>query len=74
MIFTRYYSWIKKSTRNDGSAFMESMYNKTFQDEKPKQSSTGKLVKFTPILHQDEKRASDDMSETLGILGSGERI
>jgi len=29
MIFTRYYSWIKKSTRNDGSAFMNE-YNRTF--------------------------------------------
>ena len=74
MIFTRYYSWIKKTTRNDGSAFMESMYYKTFRDENPKQSQSEKLVNFTPILHQHEKRASDDMSETLGMLGSGGRI
>ena len=74
MIISRYYSWIKKSTRNDGSAFMEKMYNKTFRDENPKESQSEKLVNFTPILHQHEKRASDDMSETLGILGSGERI
>ena len=25
MIFTRYYSWIPKKTRNDGSAFMEAV-------------------------------------------------
>ena len=74
MIFKCYYSWIKKSTRNDGSAFMEMMKNRTNRDEIPKQSQSGKLVNFTPNLHQHKKRASDDISETLGILGSGERI
>lgn len=27
MIFTRYYSWVKKTTRNDGSAFMQNLFS-----------------------------------------------
>ena len=36
MIFTRYYSWIKKETQNDGSAFMKNIYN--HENEKPRDS------------------------------------
>ena len=74
MIYTRYYSWVKKSTRSDGSAFMKGMYDKTFGDEKPEHPQSGKLVNFTPILHQHKKRVPDELSETLAIVGSGERI
>jgi len=74
MIYTRYYSWTKKSTRNDGSAFMEGMYNKTFRDVIPKQSQSGKLVDFTPILHQHKKGSQALSAETLVIAGSGDRI
>ena len=56
MIYTRYYSWVKKSTRNDGSAFMKGMYEKTFRYKQPEQSHTNKLVNFTPILHQAKKK------------------
>jgi len=27
MIYTRYYSWVKKTTRNDGSAFMQNVFS-----------------------------------------------
>jgi len=30
MIYTRYYSWIKKDTRNDGAAFMRNSYGRVF--------------------------------------------
>jgi len=33
MIFTKYYSWIPRTTRNDGAAFMRA-YEASFSDEK----------------------------------------
>ena len=58
MIYTRYYSWVKKDTRNDGSAFMKRMYDNTFRDNNSDTPQAEKLVNFTPILHQHKKRVS----------------
>jgi integrase len=59
MIYTKYYSWIKKNTRNDGTAFMTNLYEKTFGQKE----SSVRLMKegieiFTPILHQIQKKGS----------------
>ena len=47
MIFTRYYSWIPKKTRNDGSAFMESVKAKLKSDDSSKaEQKQGKIIEL----------------------------
>lgn len=38
MIFSRYYSWIRKETRNDGSAFLKNMYANVAEEPQTKTS------------------------------------
>lgn len=57
MIYTKYYSWIKKNTRNDGAEFMKNLYGHTFEQK----DSSVQLMKegieiFTPNLHQPQKK------------------
>jgi integrase len=56
MIHERYYSYIKNYRRADGSAFMEKVYKPCAEAGKatPEEKSRGE--KFTPNLHQEEKR------------------
>jgi integrase len=59
MIFTRYYSWVKRDTRNDGSAFLKKMYAPEFDvpdNKKPPQNQVGKIIQFTSNLHQARKK------------------
>jgi integrase len=59
MIYTKYYSWIKKNTRNDGTAFMTNLYEKTFgQKESSVRLMKERIEIFTPILHQIQKKGS----------------
>lgn len=73
MIFTRYYSWIKRPNRHDGSAFMANMYQETAPAGNDAPPKSDKLVDFTPILHLQQKRASSHEPETLDIVGVGGR-
>ncbi len=60
MIYTRYYSWVKKDTRNDGSAFFNKMYMPEFDnapvESNPPQKTKGKIIQFTSNLHQTQKK------------------
>lgn len=58
MILERYYSYIKNYQRDDGSAFMDNVYNPSVKvdDETPDEDE--KSENFTPNLHQNEKRES----------------
>jgi len=57
MIYTKYYSWIKKNTRNDGAAFMRNSYGRVFdQQRESMEVKGGILADFTQNLHQKEKR------------------
>jgi hypothetical protein len=54
MIYTRYYAWIKKRTRNDGSAFtasFETMEASKEESAKPK----AKIIKLVPKTYQTKK-------------------
>ena len=51
MIHERYYSYIKNYQRNDGSAFMENVYNPINS-----QKSEDKLKKSSPHVAQIENR------------------
>ena len=47
MIFTRYYAWMPKKTRNDGSAFMEAVKEKSNLDAPPKaKNNMGKVIEL----------------------------
>ena len=59
MIYTRYYSWVKKDTRSDGSAFLRKVYAPEFDGPKkiePIRPSKCKIVNFTSTLHQARKK------------------
>jgi integrase len=57
MIYTKYYSWIKKETRDDGAAFMRTFYGRVFeQKEDAKSAKCETPADFTPNLHQDNKK------------------
>jgi integrase len=45
MIFTRYYAWVPKKTRNDGSAFMKAVKDKLNINDPPKaEQKKGKVI------------------------------
>ena len=44
MIFTRYYAWIPKKTRRDGSAFMESIGNEEDPVDHSRPEKRGKII------------------------------
>ncbi|MCP4295423.1 MAG: tyrosine-type recombinase/integrase, partial [Proteobacteria bacterium] len=44
MIFTRYYAWIPKKTRRDGSAFMESIGEKEDPVDHSRPEKRGKVI------------------------------
>jgi len=69
MIFTRYYSWIKRPNRNDGSAFMANMYQETAPAGNKASPKSDKLVDFTPILHLQQKTTSGREPETIDTIG-----
>jgi len=58
MILERYYSYIKNYRRDEGSAFMENVYNPSVKETDKTPDEDEKSENFTPILHQNEKRES----------------
>ncbi|MFH1487423.1 MAG: site-specific integrase, partial [Pseudomonadota bacterium] len=46
MIFTRYYAWIPKTTRNDGSAFMQTVVKKSEEKGDPDSGKGGKVIQL----------------------------
>jgi hypothetical protein len=48
MIFTRYYAWIPRKTRNDGAAFVESIAEKSAREVVQLERSRGKVIPFVP--------------------------
>jgi integrase len=44
MIFTRYYAWIPRKTRKDGSAFLESVAEKIVSDDLQGEENEGKEI------------------------------
>ncbi len=58
MILERYYSYIKNYKRDEGSAFMENVYNPSVKDDDETSDTDEKFENFTPNLHQNEKRES----------------
>lgn len=56
MILERYYSYIKNYQRDDGSAFMENVYNPSVKDADETPDEDKKFENFTPNLHQNKKR------------------
>jgi integrase len=60
MIFTRYYAWIPRKTRRDGSAFMDAITNKSGQDDSKTSNTGGKVIPLfggsvTKTTHQRKK-------------------
>ena len=64
MIFTRYYAWIPRATRKDGSAFMNSVREKGEGDRPEAPRSGGKVIplfgKSDTKTTQATKRAHGD--------------
>ena len=58
MILERYYSYIKNYQRDDGSAFMENVYNPSVKQDEETSNEGKKSENFTPNLHQNENRES----------------
>jgi len=58
MILERYYSYIKNYQRDDGSAFMDNVYNPSIKQDDETPDESKKSENFTPNLHQNEKRES----------------
>ena len=56
MILERYYSYIKNYQRDDGSAFMDNVYNPSVKGDDEMPGEDKKSENFTPNLHQNEKR------------------
>ena len=56
MILERYYSYIKNYQRDDGSAFMDNVYNPSVKQDDEMPDEDEKSENFTPNLHQNEKR------------------
>jgi len=56
MILERYYSFIKNYQRDDGSAFMDNVYNPSVKQDDEMPDKDEKSENFTPNLHQNEKR------------------
>lgn len=56
MILEHYYSYIKNYQRDDGSAFMEKVYNPSLKEINKTSDEDEKSENFTPILHQTKKR------------------
>jgi len=56
MILERYYSYIKNYQRDDGSAFMDNVYNPSVKEDGDTPDEDKKSENFTPNLHQNEKR------------------
>ncbi len=56
MILERYYSYIKNYQRDEGSAFMENVYNPSVKENDETPDEDEKSENFTPNLHQNEKR------------------
>ena len=56
MILERYYSYIKNYQRDDGTAFMDNVYNPSIKQDDEMPDEDEKSENFTPNLHQNEKR------------------
>ena len=56
MILERYYSYIKNYQRDDGSAFIDNVYNPSVKGDDEMPGEDKKSEYFTPNLHQNEKR------------------
>jgi hypothetical protein len=53
VIDAKYYSWMKKDTRNDGAAFMRNSYAHVLDPEaKSGEAKADNQADFTPNLHQ----------------------
>ena len=55
MIYTRYYGWVKKSTRNDGSAFTTS-FEIDAPDGGEEVKHATRVIKFVPKAYQEKKK------------------
>jgi integrase len=60
MIFTRYYAWMPRKTRRDGSAFMDSIRKKSVQEDSKPIEKSGKVIPLfgknvTKTTHQRKK-------------------
>lgn len=58
MILERYYSYIKNYQRDDGSAFMDNVYNPSVKDADKIPDENKKNENFTPNLHQNKNGKS----------------
>lgn len=62
MIYTKYYSWIKKETRNDGAAFMRHSYGRIFDPGRDlTEVKNEKLADLHQIYTKKKKRAYTNM-------------
>jgi hypothetical protein len=72
MIYTKYYSWIKKDTRNDGAAFMRNSYGRVFDSGRESTESKAEdRAEFTPNLHQEKKGLAPIERKSLNSLVAG---
>ncbi len=73
MIFMRYYSWVKRDTRNDGSAFLERTYVPEFDNSKdlvPSHNRENNVIDFTPSTKKGVTRKTRNPLNLL-VAGAG---
>ena len=56
MIYTRYYAWIPRKTRNDGAAFMASLGNGTVADNEGR--GIEKLANIIPLFQKNDTKTT----------------
>lgn len=66
MIYTRYYAWISRKTRKDGSAFLESIKKDRVEDDVQSQEKRGKIISLfdrndTKTTHHKKRDYSDKL-------------
>ena len=66
MIFTRYYAWMPKKTRNDGSAFMEAVKEKSNLDAP--QKTEKKLGKVIELFEKNDTKTTHPIEKGLHLI------
>jgi len=66
MIYTRYYAWIPRKTRKDGSAFLKSIKREQVEDDVLSQEKRGKVISLfdrndTKTTHQKKRAYRDEL-------------
>ena len=78
MIFTRYYAWIPKATRSDGSAFMGQFGDSKQKGRPTEGKKRGKVIRLfdkdVPKTSHPTKKVHGKLRKPLDFLGSGGRI